>query len=120
MLDSKADIIRKYGEVCKASSCTSCPLGVFGVSCQDACAEFSGEVVSILEAFNGLDTYLAEYRRRFPFNKAKDEDIIYSLCRKEIFEGAVGMQVSCPSKDCNSCWLAKRVDDVEDEGDYTL
>lgn len=118
-IEIQSDILRKYGKLCNENACESCPLSVFGVSCQDALEKHTEEAISIIESNYGNDSYLAEYRRRFPFNKANDDSIIFGICRKELFEGAIGMSVSCPTKDCKSCWLKSRLNDIEDEDDYT-
>lgn len=114
----KANILKQFGEICSANACASCPLGVFGLSCSDVLRMHTAEAISIIESESGNNSYLAEYRRRFPFNKASDQDICFGICRKEVFEGAVNMQVQCPTKNCLACWGTERVDDIEDSDSY--
>lgn len=123
MVESKisiqTDILKKYGKLCTSNTCQSCPLSELGVSCQELLEKHPEQAISMIESAYGNNSYLAEYRRRFPFNKADDDTIIFGICRKEIFEGEANMSVSCTTHNCKECWLKQRVSDVEDADDYT-
>lgn len=98
------DALRDYGKVCSTNDCSSCPIASLRgaeLSCQDFMAKFPEKFASMVEFMTEKEqTFLNEYRLRFPDCTLEDKDIPDTLCRKIVFEG----DVTCEGGDCVSCW----------------
>lgn len=96
--------LKEFGEVCSSNSCESCAIASLRgseLSCQEFMKKFPEKFASMLEFMQDKEqTFLNEFRTRFPDCELEDKDIPDTLCRKMVFEG----YVDCEGGDCVACW----------------
>lgn len=124
VIATPTDAIVKYGDLCRTHSCDACPIASklnsegSEYTCQELMVSFPQKVIQVLEEFCGEpNTYEKEFRRRFPYNKARLDEFAGGLCRKVVFEGNTEAVDSC-NGDCVACWSEPYVDDYEDADAY--
>lgn len=106
--------LRDFGKFCDGY-CMECPMQeVKGseLTCQEFMAEYPEKFASLMEiASSSEQSYLSEFRKRFPENEMTLEDLSTNLCRKLVFGG----DSSCSGGDCRACWQEEYEEDAPDD-----
>jgi hypothetical protein len=98
------EALKDFGTACTSTNCISCPIATLKgteLTCMEFMRKFPSKFASMLQFMtNKEQTYLTEYRLRFPDCVLTDDEIPNEICRKLIFEG----NNECQGGDCKACW----------------